>query len=396
MTIAVLGLLIIRDGVSVIQNQPEPGLSTRKPSARKITARKFTARKFTVVVLILAAVAYMILIPSIDSILDRFRERPTSYVIEDLTAFEVLRIRSAKLVVFAIFAYAGACVGSFLNVVAASAPLGETITLRSSACPQCGTAIRRIDNLPLFSYLKLGGRCRACATSIPIRYFVVEWIGLSIFALLFLYELVTGGWNIPGFPHYHYAGILWIIMYTKWPVVGIYLFHCLMFSCLLTLALMELDHLKAPRWMTIAMPLFFGSVAIAFPFMLTVSLFDQTPFQLPRTIPDWAIPDWIDRAATCLAGGGLGLFVGRSAKSLKLRNRQSSCSLAFGFALVGISLGWQAVLTIAVVWLIVMLVSNRFGGRLIRKRWLTPTTVLFLIAMLHHPIWEVLAKNLSF
>ena len=57
--------------------------------------------------------------------------------------------------------------------------------------------IRRIDNLPLISYLNLGGRCRNCLSAIPVRYFLTELIGATIFGSLFLYELVTGAANVP-------------------------------------------------------------------------------------------------------------------------------------------------------------------------------------------------------
>ncbi|MEO9595206.1 hypothetical protein, partial [Rhodopirellula bahusiensis] len=53
--------------------------------------------------------------------------------------------------------------------------------------------------------------------AVAIRYLIVELIAAGIFASLFLVELVTGAANVPGFQHYAYTGILWIILYTKWP-----------------------------------------------------------------------------------------------------------------------------------------------------------------------------------
>lgn len=373
-TIGALSVLVLRDVLIAMQKRSEP----------------IRPGKIFVVTAILAASIYMIVIPGVDAFLEKFRERPQSYTVEDLSPWEILRVRSAKLAVFAIFAYAGASIGSFLNVVAASAPRGERIALRSSACPKCHTPIRRVDNLPIISYMRLRGRCRDCQASIPIRYFVVEVVGLSIFASLFLFELITGAANVPGFRHYHSAGIVWIILYTKWPVVGIYLFHCALLSCVLTLALMEQDRLRAPRWMAMTLPIVFAAFAIAFPAMLTVSLGDQTPLQFPATYPDW-----LDRAATCLTGGALGWAIGSFAKSIRLRRRQSSASLTPAFVLIGIALGWQAVLTIAVVWLVVMKLLTRVGGRSVRPRWMTATTMLFVIAMLHHPAWKWLAGRLS-
>ena len=71
--------------------------------------------------------------------------------------------------------------------------------------------IRRRDNFPIISFLLLGGRCRECRVPIPIRYLGVELVAALIFASLFLYELVTGAANVPGFRPYLYTGIVWII-----------------------------------------------------------------------------------------------------------------------------------------------------------------------------------------
>lgn len=68
----------------------------------------------------------------------------------------------------------GLLVGSFLNVVIGRLPAGESIVSPGSRCPGCGTPIRWSDNIPVLSYLLLGGRCRACRTSISMRYPLVE------------------------------------------------------------------------------------------------------------------------------------------------------------------------------------------------------------------------------
>jgi len=373
-TISALFVLMLRDGLF----------------AMKKHAKAISSWQIAFAIALLTASIYMIVIPAIDATLEPWRERPTSFKVEQPTPLEILRLRTAKLAVFSFFAYVGACLGSFLNVVAKSAPLGQAIALRSSACPICGSPIRRIDNLPIFGYLRLRGQCRDCKAVIPIRYFLVELTGFTIFASLFLYELVTGAANVPGFMHYHHAGILWIILYTKWPVVGIYLFHCLLLSCILMLALMEQDHLRAPRWMVIALPLFFAITAIVSPTMLTVSLGDQTPIQWPM-----AFPEWLDRATTSAAGGILGGMIGSLAKSIQLRRRQSSSSLSLALILIGVSLGWQAVLSISLFWLAAMSIMKSAGGLRGRPRWLTATTLLFAMVMLFHPAWKWFATHVS-
>lgn len=68
----------------------------------------------------------------------------------------------------------GLAVGSFLNVVAYRLPIGVSLVSPPSACPGCGSAIRPYDNIPVLSWLVLGGRCRDCREPISWRYPLVE------------------------------------------------------------------------------------------------------------------------------------------------------------------------------------------------------------------------------
>jgi len=68
----------------------------------------------------------------------------------------------------------GLLFGSFLNVVIARLPRGESIVSPPSRCPRCKARIRPWDNIPVLSFLLLGGRCRSCRKRIPWRYPVVE------------------------------------------------------------------------------------------------------------------------------------------------------------------------------------------------------------------------------
>jgi leader peptidase (prepilin peptidase) / N-methyltransferase len=71
-------------------------------------------------------------------------------------------------------ALGGLLVGSFLNVVAHRLPRGESLVRPRSRCPECGTQLRAIDNIPVISWLALRGRCHHCGASISARYPVVE------------------------------------------------------------------------------------------------------------------------------------------------------------------------------------------------------------------------------
>ena len=63
--------------------------------------------------------------------------------------------------VTAVFIFAfGACVGSFLNVVAYRVPVGRSVVSPPSRCPQCGSKLSWHENLPIVGWLLLRGRCR--------------------------------------------------------------------------------------------------------------------------------------------------------------------------------------------------------------------------------------------
>ena len=70
----------------------------------------------------------------------------------------------------------GLIFGSFLNVCIARLPRHESIVRPRSRCPRCGAAIAAWDNIPVLSYLLLGGRCRACRKPISWRYPAVEFL----------------------------------------------------------------------------------------------------------------------------------------------------------------------------------------------------------------------------
>ena len=98
----------------------------------------------------------------------------------------------------------GLCVGSFLNVVIhrlplmmergwrmesaellgvkIDAPAPITLSLPRSRCPSCGHQIRWHENIPLVSYLRLGGKCSACKAPISARYPAVEVLTAALFA----------------------------------------------------------------------------------------------------------------------------------------------------------------------------------------------------------------------
>lgn len=86
------------------------------------------------------------------------------------------------LFVVALAALGGLLLGSFLNVVIARLPAGESVVAGRSHCPACGATIAARDNIPVLSYLVLRGRCRHCGGAISPRYLVVELVTGGLFA----------------------------------------------------------------------------------------------------------------------------------------------------------------------------------------------------------------------
>jgi leader peptidase (prepilin peptidase)/N-methyltransferase len=90
---------------------------------------------------------------------------------------------AAQIVFMAVL---GLVFGSFLSVAAHRVPLGESIVAPRSRCPSCGTQIAAYDNIPVFSYLALRGRCRHCVARVPVTYPLLEAGLAAIFVAILL------------------------------------------------------------------------------------------------------------------------------------------------------------------------------------------------------------------
>lgn len=122
------------------------------------------------------------------------------------------------LIVFAL----GAAIGSFLNVVIYRIPAGLSLLYPPSRCPQCRRRLKVYDNVPIFGWLGLKGRCRYCRSPISIRYPLVELAA----GLLFVWVFAAFGLSLATVGY--------------WALV----------SWLLSLALIDLDTLTLPNSLT--------------------------------------------------------------------------------------------------------------------------------------------------
>jgi len=93
----------------------------------------------------------------------------------------------------------GLIIGSFLNVCILRIPAGQSVVRPSSRCPQCHAEIKAYDNIPVLSWLFLGGECRGCKTKISPLYPSIELLTGVLFVvcyLLFGDSLATAKWGV--------------------------------------------------------------------------------------------------------------------------------------------------------------------------------------------------------
>jgi leader peptidase (prepilin peptidase) / N-methyltransferase len=113
----------------------------------------------------------------------------------------------------------GLVVGSFLNVVIYRLPLRQSLVRPSSHCPSCGKPVRWHDNVPVFGWIVLRGRCRDCRLPISVRYPAIE----ALTGVLFLLCFVRFG--------------------VDWPILVGFGFV----ACMVAIAFIDYDHMIIPN-----------------------------------------------------------------------------------------------------------------------------------------------------
>jgi prepilin signal peptidase PulO-like enzyme (type II secretory pathway) len=109
--------------------------------------------------------------------------------LDNLERFEMMASLIAVLFVMAF----GACIGSLLNVLVYRLPLGLDVVTPTSRCPSCETHLTWRENIPVFGWLLLRGRCRFCRSPISPEYPLVEAFVAVLWALVFLVLYAPGG-----------------------------------------------------------------------------------------------------------------------------------------------------------------------------------------------------------
>jgi leader peptidase (prepilin peptidase) / N-methyltransferase len=211
----------------------------------------------------------------------------------------------------------GAIVGSFLNVVIHRVPNELSIVFPNSACPKCKNPIKPYDNLPILSWLILGGKCRNCKEKISPRYPAVELMTGLLFVLTF-----------------------WAIGFNAFLPV------CLIFvATMVSLIFIDAEHMILPDVINFPLLGLALLVRIIYPIMFGPEFFADlrhSPLTSMQNLPLWLV-SLIGAVLGGLVGGGFLWLVGALWKRLRGVDAMGLGDVKMMFA-VGALLGWRLTL----------------------------------------------------
>jgi len=221
--------------------------------------------------------------------------------------------------IFLLYSFAvGACVGSFLNVVIYRLPAGRSIVSPPSSCPKCGARIRWYDNIPLLSYLLLGGRCRNCREPIPLRYPLVEFLTALLFGFLYAVDRTD--------------------LFGEAVPLSVFLVHCAFAAALVAVTFIDFDHKIIPNEISV------GGTVVA---LVLSALMPGRLAPVPDFLSAWPPP--LAGLGTSLIGGAAGAGITLLTAWLgKLAFRKDAMGMGDVklMAMIGCLLGWQAALVV--------------------------------------------------
>jgi leader peptidase (prepilin peptidase) / N-methyltransferase len=231
----------------------------------------------------------------------------------DQTSFETATGLPAA-VGYVLFFALGSIIGSFLNVVIHRVPNEESIVFPNSACPKCKNAIKPYDNIPVLSWLALGGKCRHCKAPISPRYPAVELLTGILFLLVF--------WQI-GFNAFLPVALLFT-------------------AAVVSLIFIDAEHMILPNVITYPMLALAFLVRIVFAFVFGNAFFTDLnyfPASYFAGYPVWAA-SLISAVFGALVGGGSLWLVGEIWKRLRGVDAMGLGDVKMMFG-VGALLGWR-------------------------------------------------------
>ena len=215
------------------------------------------------------------------------------------------------MLITAIFFLFGLAFGSFANVCIWRIPRREEVVIRPSHCPSCQGEIKWHQNIPILSYLFLGGKCRDCRTRISVQYPVVELICGLLFATVYL--KLGLDWRLAG-----YLPFLWL---------------------LLVISAIDLRHYIIPDVLSLTglvLGLAFGLAATFLPGCNLSVLGFNDPFGL------WP---WLDSLLGMITGGGLIWLSAWGGEKIFKQEAMGGGDIKLA-AFIGAFTGWQAMLMV--------------------------------------------------
>jgi leader peptidase (prepilin peptidase)/N-methyltransferase len=285
------------------------------------------------------------------------------------------------LVTAAWFGVIGACIGSFLNVVAYRMPRGMSVVWKPSHCPHCGHNIRARDNVPVLGWLVLRGRCRDCGAAISPRYAVVEALMGAAFAWLAYAELLSGAANVPGGPLVPEAGAMSAVWNPRWELIAMFAFHAGLLSLLMAMALVDRDGQRVP-WSLV---------------LVTVVAVAVVAWKLPVAYPERARATRVAELKApidALTGGAWGVLPLLAGWAAVRRRRRPELALlllngAITLGTIGGFLGLRPIVRITLAWVLAAIAARVFvSGTRWRRNVLAP---LWPLALLHIVLWKHVA-----
>ncbi len=199
--------------------------------------------------------------------------------------------------IYILFLFAlGACIGSFLNVVVWRLPRGESLASPPSRCPKCAHKLAWYDNIPVFGWIFLRGKCRYCKASISARYPIIEAItgGLFVFYYVMFFMVDLGpaspyalAMSDPTSGAYYTEFQRPLSIAQDWPMYALYMF---VIASLLAASLIDAELFIIP----LGIPWLMAGVGVVFHTIIDTP---HTPGALSASAP----------GAALAAGGGLGL-----------------------------------------------------------------------------------------
>ena len=199
------------------------------------------------------------------------------------------------MALYLIIAVFGLIIGSFLNVCIYRIPRNMSVIMPSSRCPACNKPIKAWDNIPVLSYILLGGKCRYCKKEISLKYPLVEALNAFL-----------------------YIALLW-----RYGAEWYFFLYCALISALIVITFIDLDFQIIPDMITLP------GIVIGF---------IAGPLLMPDPFMRYSRLSFLSSLVGFLAGGGLYYAIailskgGMGGGDIKM------------MAMVGALMGWKSVI----------------------------------------------------